>query len=252
MLKKIPSLVDPLNLDMAAPHSRVRYVLETYCRSTYMYNAVLLDDPETLEKTDEEICRKLFRAVLKSKEKGVTVNATRRLQALFQVVPIGLSLEKEARRCAGKMKERAEQEQTGMNAHEKKLRSLARRCLWLMGRMAAPRHLREARDRRTTEGLWRKKVEKYWNEREERGGLKNRKLPKIRWGREPQIWSAGGLKCRERRLATKWFIGKFPIPRRGERTPRHQHEMLAALLSSDKEWTGTERTKLKETIEALM
>lgn len=81
------SLAEVTGLESCAPHPRTKYVLEIYLRSTYAYNASALEDIKELEEIDRETCRRLFRAMLKSKDPCITKKAARRLEAQTRITP---------------------------------------------------------------------------------------------------------------------------------------------------------------------
>lgn len=47
-------------------------ILETYMRSRYLYNASLLNEGDKLKEIDREVCGRIFRTLMKSKEGALT------------------------------------------------------------------------------------------------------------------------------------------------------------------------------------
>lgn len=88
ILKKAHLIIGATSVNMSSTHGRANYIMETYFRSSYLYNAVLIGDHQVLEETDNEIYRRLFRTILKTKNIGITNNGTKRLQALFHITPL--------------------------------------------------------------------------------------------------------------------------------------------------------------------
>lgn len=69
-------------LNAAAPRMRKRYILETYLRSTYGFNAFLLPSTEPIRRVDREVIREMMEVLLKSKEKGIQPSAINTLMTI--------------------------------------------------------------------------------------------------------------------------------------------------------------------------
>lgn len=115
---------------MAALQENMGYVLDTCLRSTYIYNSILLNVTQRLEKIEKEVYKMLIKSILKIKEKRIGTKMIPRLEALFHIIPAKLKLMKEARMFIMKMRAVAKEDaQTCINTT--KLRSHAEgSCGW--------------------------------------------------------------------------------------------------------------------------
>ena len=76
------SLCYAANLSMRNSQRRASFVMETYLRSQYGYNAFLIDEVAELEGWDVEVWKRMGRGLLQSREGEITNKAVRRLQSL--------------------------------------------------------------------------------------------------------------------------------------------------------------------------
>lgn len=74
--------------------SRSNFVLETYLRSRYISNAVILEDSILVKDIDEEVLRRSFNSLLKCRDRALTSNSVSRLTSLLKIVPMIRSVEK--------------------------------------------------------------------------------------------------------------------------------------------------------------
>lgn len=91
-------------LSTSTPQGRTRMLLNTYLRSSYSYNAIILENVEQITTIDREVSRKLFQCMLKSRARGIDIKHTKRLEALFQIVPLRHKLMQEALNLVKKLK----------------------------------------------------------------------------------------------------------------------------------------------------
>lgn len=77
--------------------------MDTYHRSTYFYNSILIRDTNRILIIDEEVRRRLFRPNLRSKDRLISNKVTPRLAALFQIIPKRSKLEVEVRKLLDKL-----------------------------------------------------------------------------------------------------------------------------------------------------
>lgn len=89
------SLAEMTGIETDAPQSRVRFVIETYLRSTYAYNVLVLNMTKQLQETDYEVFRRIFSAMLKRKERGVATKASKKPETLVQITTLKLKIESE-------------------------------------------------------------------------------------------------------------------------------------------------------------
>lgn len=75
-------------LNPRAPISRTVYVPNTYLPKICLYNAILIGDLKILEELHIEACRRIFRTIQRSKEKGINKVVVARLVALFKITPV--------------------------------------------------------------------------------------------------------------------------------------------------------------------
>lgn len=87
-MSKVQAILSSTRLGTGLPRGSTSYVMETYIRSQYMYNAILLDETEELETMDEEVCKRTFQYLLKSREGSISAQALIRLRNLFQLIPL--------------------------------------------------------------------------------------------------------------------------------------------------------------------
>lgn len=122
--------------------------------------------------------------------------------------------------------------------------------MWLSQRnSAAPAIRRSARTRFTKKEMI-KATTKEWNRSEVLDGVGSRRLPKVKWKVPPAVWEAE-LKGEERRQLLKWYIGRFPIPRRGVCVPQDANRELALIMRKDTSWEEGEVEKVRAALRIL-
>lgn len=84
------------------------------------------------------------------------------------------------------------------------------------------------------------------NTRGQGEGLNRRGLPLIKWKKEPPIYQGRSLCGETKRLLLKWYIGNFPIPRRGARVPRDAAKTLEQLRGRENHGRGRKRIRSTE------
>lgn len=57
------------------------YILESYLRAQFSYNAILLDDVSVLHKVDAEVCRHHFSALMRSRDRAVNERMKSRMRS---------------------------------------------------------------------------------------------------------------------------------------------------------------------------
>lgn len=67
-ISKTKWLAEAAKMDTKGPRKRLSYILETYLRSAYTFNAILIPSVTSLQKLDWEIIKTLLSTLLKSKE----------------------------------------------------------------------------------------------------------------------------------------------------------------------------------------
>lgn len=86
-ITKTPSLTGALKLCKTMSRGSVSYALETYLRSQYLYNSLILEGTQKLQEVDNAICTNLFLGVLNCREGALTQKAVSRLYILFHAAP---------------------------------------------------------------------------------------------------------------------------------------------------------------------
>lgn len=74
-------------------------------------------------------------------------------------------------------------------------------------------------------------------------GLTRRGLPKAKWTKKPSLWNSKTINSETRGLLLKWYIGKFPVPRRSARIPRMPTSELELFLKKEGPWTKEKEAK---------
>lgn len=111
---------------------RTKYVLDTYMRSKYIYNALLLEGLSKLELIYVEVCRLLCRLMLKSKDECIKAKVIRRLQTLLKTQSLKSKTIADAVKLIKKLKEKATIETDGVNKNAEKVKKHSERCLCLI------------------------------------------------------------------------------------------------------------------------
>lgn len=62
----------------------------------------------------------------------------------------------------------------------------------------------------------------------------------VKWGRQPPVWKSKRINAETRRSLMKWYIGKFPLPRRVEKIPKPTAAKLNTLLEKSEPWSRGE------------
>lgn len=262
---KVQQLAEAVKLDMTSSHERKRFLLDMYFKSTYLYNDMILDDLQELDDLDTELLRTLFKAILKCRDRVITTNGTRLLQAPFHVTSTRLKLEKEVENFLSKQRMRVEKEVDRGNENSMKLKKLAKRCLWIAGRTQAPVLLRKTHGNTVPNDDWLRKVEIHcqclypfpcllwfqWNQSRQGEGYRRSAIPRVKWGTKPPLWRSNDLSGDLKRMAVKWFIGKLPNPKKGMSISRQIFEVLTKILPKGATWGTEEEVRVKHAIESL-
>lgn len=66
-----------------------------------------------------------------------------------------------------------------------------------------------------------------------------------------QVWTAKGIGSERRIGMLKWYINKFPIPRRGLRVPRAANAEVVKLLGKEKSWSENKVWMIKDLVRTL-
>lgn len=82
-----------------------------------MHNAILLGDTSRTVRVDEEVTRRLLRAILRSKDIGIGNKAMPGLTALFQITPLRSKIELDVRKMLAKLKYRATETNNTFNCN---------------------------------------------------------------------------------------------------------------------------------------
>lgn len=174
-----------------------------------------------------------------------------RLGALYRVVPVEERVDLHAASFVRKLKRWLEKDTQDHSKNEEKVRRHATTTRWILDTGYAPPRLKSiALTNRSRKEIQDKAVET-WNRRGEEGERsRNRELPKIKWAEELPLLKAKGLRGEHRRLGAKWYIGKFPIPRRGTHTLEIKTEFKECMRRAVS-WSPQEERKVKEILEKL-
>lgn len=194
---------------------------------------------------------RLFRTILKSKDEGISKKIMPRLTALFQIPPLRTRVAKDAVCFLGKMKQLAEAETTTENLNTSKVIKNERMLLWMVKVGGTRNALREAEAKRLTEKKIKDEMMREWTTRRTEEGLKRRKLPLRTWRKHPAIWQSKSLDGETTWLHLKWYIGEFPIPRRGARVPREESRKLEQLMEKNEAWKSGEEEDISRIVRSL-
>lgn len=85
-------------MSVGATTKRLNYVIDTLLRSSYSYNAMLLPTLEKLISVDNKVCRAAFKAVLKCREKAISIRLVPKLRAALKIWPLELKTITEAQK----------------------------------------------------------------------------------------------------------------------------------------------------------
>lgn len=86
MLKsRVGHLVNAARILATTQWRRAKYLMDTYVRGVYLYNLILLNNVKTLKKINKEVCRTIFKALLRSKGKVVRTSLVPLLRSLFSI-----------------------------------------------------------------------------------------------------------------------------------------------------------------------
>lgn len=141
-LSKVQRIAGATDLGTDVPMPSTAYALQTYLTSKYLYNSLLLDDIRELRVTENEVCKLLFRIMLKIKDRAVPEKVMNRLTSLLHITPWFNRVERDAHSYAEKLQKIANEEWRSERENETKLRRHARRTMWLLERVTAPTGLR--------------------------------------------------------------------------------------------------------------
>lgn len=64
------------------PINRKQFIVDTYLRISDLYNSILLNYIKMLTEVDAEICKRIFRVILKIEDKEISINTVPRMAAL--------------------------------------------------------------------------------------------------------------------------------------------------------------------------
>lgn len=70
--------------------------------------------------------------------------------------------------------------------------------------------------------------------------------------KEASILQSKPLDGETKRLLLNWYVGKFPIPRRGLRVPREAARELELLMKKNEAWTPSEEAEINRIVESLL
>lgn len=73
-----------------------------------------------------------------------------------------------------------------------------------------------------------------WNKANERSGMRTRQIPKIETKKNVVLWCIRQINAETTRVLLKWYVGKFPIARRGVKIQRNLIMELGGLTTKDK------------------
>lgn len=102
--KKADKLANAAKVDAGAPQQRLRYVIDTYLKSTFLYNATPLPNLSKLVEIGDKMDRKLLREVLRFPDRSLDANKLGRLTDLFQLTPLVRKVEKDGARFVKRMR----------------------------------------------------------------------------------------------------------------------------------------------------
>lgn len=108
--KRVRSIVSAAKVGTKTQWTRARYISDTFIRRNYLYNSILIKHTTRLDVVDKEVCRGLFKAVPKSRNKAITNGVKPRLRALFQIYSLKLKLKTDATNLINKWRKKAEEE----------------------------------------------------------------------------------------------------------------------------------------------
>lgn len=210
---------------------RIWLILETFLRSSYLFNAMLLTDTIMLEEGDKGTIRSIFKVILKSWYRDLPDKSLTRLSRLYKLTLLQQNIDRKAQNFIRKIDSVArEEERDGEKENSKKLRSHARRILWLLKPPAAPPHMTSNNQTPVKKEEWNRRITRWWTRRRK---VKNRRMPIIRYQEEPSVFQTKTLSREQRRKGLEWYIRKFPIPRRGVHIPHELRQNLDTLLRKE-------------------
>ena len=231
----LPGTINLARLGPEAPCDRLKFMIETYCRSKYFHNAILIPKHDALDKLDGEICRRAAKSLLRSKERAVTDKKTRRVYAIWQIPDPMLLRWKEAacfvRKCRTSAKYGPTRE-SELGCVTFKAAQHARRTLMLMKRDGVQPLLDEAMKAKWSKVDYKKALLDDWNRREvEVEGLGNRVIPhQSRIDRFVPVAQDPRVGTEVRRLALKWYLGRYPIPKENIKVPSRLNAGIRNIL----------------------
>lgn len=87
-VKKARILAQAAILDKSGQKNKTRLLLDTYLRSRYLYNAILIPSLTELKHLDKSATKSFLRVLLKSMERGITERVIEKMMVLLNITPM--------------------------------------------------------------------------------------------------------------------------------------------------------------------
>lgn len=251
-MKRSLALAKAVRLTTYEPQHRLRYVIETYLRSTFLYKAMLLPDLTRLKETGDREDKILLSTLLECSEKSLTGAKLARLRVLYQINPVARKVEKDARRFINKMRMLAEEKgQQNTNRNTEKVTKHARRALWVLENSNARSTVARVFTRQKGEEDIKKEVMNEWNWAAPGGGLIRTKLPVIKWKTSPPPFRGEQLRGDHIRKLIKWYLEAFPIPAKGKTPPKGITSSISRTMEKGSRWPKDEESRVMRLVEQM-
>lgn len=137
--------------------------------------------------------RTLLTSLLKSKDRGITVTVVEKMMSMLGIEPLTWKMIRDAKNFPTKLERLRNQERKEGEAAERKRIAHAERTLWLATKPSAPTTLKVVIRHGLTEVDIKKGITGEWNKNRNRGNNNQeykRRIPMIRWKRNPPLWEA--------------------------------------------------------------
>lgn len=81
-LTRASKIATAITWDASSPMRRVEFILVNFLRSSYLYNAILLDNVSRLDERGKEIIMNIFKTILNGKDRVLLDKAITKLTRL--------------------------------------------------------------------------------------------------------------------------------------------------------------------------
>lgn len=149
------------------------------------------------------MCRKLVRAILKNKDKGLFTRVLPRLRSLFQIFAVKDKIRADSVSLIWEMKRKAGSKPPDDDSIAVKVRSHAICCLWLIQERLSINKLNSLLKKEITQKMVKLDTLKEWNSCSTAGILNRRRLPLTKWRKKPPIWRSEAFNGETRSLLLK-------------------------------------------------